>query len=317
MKEKYWIALSQISGIGSKTIRKMYEEFNDLGKVWKIPEQEIRNKFPLTNKQCDKFIKEKKRELENAEEIIAKAESKDIGILTFESENYPNKLFELEDPPPILYYKGNIGNWDDFSISMVGTREPTDEGKKRAYNIAKDIATEGGIVISGLAYGIDTKSHEGCLDGDGRTIAVLGNGLLDIYPKENKDLARKIIDQDGLILSEVPISYTQPKAWSLRSRNRIISALSDFTIVVESTKKSGSLITAKHSRKLGKPIIVPAPINENISEHEGLSTIVEKKGIKISYSDDFVGKAIEKGKQGKSKNSSQGSRQKQRKLKDF
>jgi len=317
MREKYWIALSQISGIGSKTIRKVYEEFDDLQQIWEISEQDIRNKSLLTQKQCDKFIKEKKNELEKAEELIAKAESKDIGILTFESENYPNRLFELEDSPPILYYKGKIRNWDQFSISMVGTREPTDEGKKRAYDIAKDMAKEDGVVISGLAYGIDTKSHEGCLDGDGRTIAVLGNGLLDIYPEENKGLARRIIDQNGLILSEVPISYTQPKAWSLRDRNRIISALSDFTIVVEATQKSGSLITARYSRKFGKPVIVPGPIIENISEHEGLTKIVEKNGIKISYADDFVGKAIEKGRQGKSKNSSQKSIKKQRKLKDF
>jgi len=292
MKEKYWVATSLISGVGPKTINKLHKEFGSLEKAWEASEDEIKKKFPLDNEQCGKFIKGKKKGLKKANNILSQARNNNIEILTLESNNYPNKLHELSDSPPVLYYKGEIKDWGGFSVAMVGTREPTDGGKKRAHNIAEDVAKQGGEVVSGLAYGIDTKSHEGCLDGRGRTIAVLGNGLLDIYPKENKGLATKIIDEGGLLLSEVPIHYTDPKPWSLKARNRIISALSDLTIVVEATKNSGSLITARHSRELGKPVVIPGPIDEEIPEHEGLSRIAGTKGMVIPYSDSFLPRAM-------------------------
>jgi len=294
MCKKYWVASSLIKGVGSKTINKLHKEFGSLKKAWKVSEDEIRKKFPLDNKQCNKFIKGKEKGLDKANNIISQARNNNIGILTLESDDYPNKLHELSDPPPVLYYKGQIKNWDNFSVAMVGTREPTNEGKNRAHDIAEDIAEKGGEVVSGLAYGIDTKSHEGCLDGKGRTVAVLGNGLLDVYPKENKSLAMKILEQGGLLLSEVPIHYTDPKPWSLKARNRIISALSDLTIVVEATKNSGSLITARHSRELGKPVVIPGPIDDNFPEHEGLLRIARTNGIVIPYSESFLPRTLRK-----------------------
>jgi len=291
-KEKFWIASSLIRGVGPKTLRRLFDEFGSLKSAWKASDHDIRKKFPLDDKQCNNFLKGKKKGFEKANKILSQANDNNIGVLTYESDNYPKKLFELSDPPPVLYYKGKIKNWDNFSVAMVGTRKPTKEGLKRAHNIAEDIAKKGGNVVSGLAYGIDTKSHEGCLDGNGRTIAVLGNGLLDVYPRENKDLARKIIEQDGLILSEIPIHYTKPKPWSLKARNRIISALSDLTIVIEATKNSGSLITARHSRELGKPVVIPGPIDEDIPEHEGLLRISRTRGIMVPYSESFLPRAL-------------------------
>jgi len=294
MKEKYWIAATQIKGVGDKTIKKLYEQFESLEDAWESSRNEIKDIEKISSKRAEKFLDGREKTLEKAERIINQANNHNINILTMDSEMYPKKLFELPDPPPVLYWKGKLEQRKNLSVAMVGTREPTQEGKNRAFEIAKSVIDQGGEVISGLALGIDTKSHQGALAEEGRTIGVLGNGLLEIYPKKNKDLAEEMIEKNGALLSEIPIHQKEPKSWSLRKRNRIIAALSDFTIVVEATKKSGTLITARHTKNLGKKVLIPGPIQEDIPEYEGLKELIEKGAIEIKYSDDFLLEGLNK-----------------------
>ena len=176
-----------------------------------------------------------------------------IYILNFTEKEYPTKLKKLNKPPLIIYYKGDLELCNEESIGVIGTRNPTEYGKKISKDIACYISNNNISVISGMAYGIDTYAHLGALIGHSRkTVAVLGNGLLecDIYPRSNIKLFNMIYEGGGLIISEYPI-YTKAAKEYFPARNRIIAAISDKIIVVEAGIKSGSFITVDYALDMG------------------------------------------------------------------
>lgn len=185
---------------------------------------------------------------------------KGVGALTLISDNYPKKLEDyLDDPPIVLYYKGNIELLDKLAIAIVGARKVTRYGKDVTEKFARELSLNGFCIISGLARGVDTVAHTECLLNEGDTIAVLGSGLDVIYPKENKDLFKEI-ESKGLILSEYPLG-TEPFSYNFPQRNRIISGLSDGVLVTEAGQKSGSIITANLALDMGKELYaVPGSI---------------------------------------------------------
>ena len=162
-----------------------------------------------------------------------------INIISILDKEYPSILREIYSPPIFLYVRGNLNIINGKNISMVGCRECSNYGKNIAGNLAFNLAKNGLCVVSGLAKGIDEYSHLGALYAKGKTIAVLGSGINIIYPKENCYLANKILNNNGLIISEFPINYN-PNKLSFPARNRIISGLSCGVVVVEAKKKSGS-----------------------------------------------------------------------------
>ncbi len=197
---------------------------------------------------------------------------------------YPPELKKLTDAPSALYFRGILPNWTKENLfAMVGTRKCSDYGKEIAYSFAKELSQAGLIIISGMARGIDTFSHKGTLATNARTIAVLGTGLDEktIYPQENLGLAKEILEKGGCLLSEYPPTYPGNK-YTFPHRNRIISALSLGTLVVESKYRSGSLITARHAIKQGKKVMaIPGSIFSQNSQgpHFLISqgaTLVEK-----------------------------------------
>jgi len=202
--------------------------------------------------------------LEKASEEIYRLKKRGYSVLTIADEQYPMQLREIFDPPLVLYYAGKIDALMEPSVSIVGSRKPTPYGRAVAERLAYDLSAKGLVVISGLARGIDSISHWGALRG-GKTIAVLGSGLETIYPKENRPLFEKIIE-NGLVLSEYSLK-APPLKYHFPCRNRIISGLSMGVVVVEGSKRSGSLITARLALEENREVMaVPGNITSEMSQ---------------------------------------------------
>ena len=184
-----------------------------------------------------------------------------IDILNIRDKQYPKMLKEIYDPPISLYIIGNKKILNNVSIAIVGCREATEYGKKSAKYFAYNLSKNGINIVSGLAKGIDSYSHIGTLQNEGKTIAVIGNGLDMIYPSENIWIAKKIIKTGGAIISEYPLG-TKPEKMNFPARNRIISGMSKGIIVVEAKEKSGTLITVDFALEQGRDVyVVPGNIN--------------------------------------------------------
>lgn len=177
---------------------------------------------------------------------------------------FPKSLKELHDCPDILYVAGNEKILNDFGLAIIGARKCSYEGKDIARQISRDLTSYDISIISGLAVGIDSIAQETCVDCNGKTIAVLGCGFFNLYPKENISLFHKIIERGGAIISEYPPNE-YPSKLKFHNRNRIIAALSSGVIVIEARERSGSLVTVKFAKELNKNIfVVPGSIeNEN------------------------------------------------------
>lgn len=180
-----------------------------------------------------------------------KGEKVKIEEILIDSKEYPEKLKNIYDSPQKLYVLGNKNLLYRKGIAIVGSRDATQYGKKIAYDLSKELSENGIVIISGLAIGIDSYAHIGALQNG--TIAVLGSGIDNIYPKENIELAREIIRNNGCIISEYPLGE-KPERLHFPQRNRIISGLADGVVVVEANQKSGALITADFAIEQGKEV---------------------------------------------------------------
>ena len=167
-------------------------------------------------------------------------------------EGYPTLLNEIPDPPHVLFVRGCALS-DERSVAIVGSRRETRYGRTQAYNIAKELAMHGVTVVSGLARGIDTAAHEGALAGGGRTVAILGNGIDSVYPPENRELAKRIVDSGGAVMTEFSFG-AKPEAFHFPIRNRIISGMSAALLLVEGHARSGTMITAGYAAEQGREV---------------------------------------------------------------
>lgn len=192
----------------------------------------------------------------------------EIKEIYINSGDYPERLRNIYDPPKKLYVLGNFKILKEKAIAIVGSRKATEYGKKVAFQLSQELTKENINIVSGLAIGIDTYAHLGAISiqNQASTIAVLGSGIDEMYPKENTELARKIIQTGGCIVSEYPLG-TKPNKINFPQRNRIISGLSEGVVVVEASEKSGSLITAEFGIEQGKEIFaVPGNIDNPLSK---------------------------------------------------
>lgn len=214
----------------------------------------------------------------------------EIKTLRIRDKNYPRSLKKLPDPPRILYFRGKLRT-DEKCFAVVGTRKASNYGKEIAFSIAKDLAKAGMTIVSGLAKGVDTFSHLGALEIEGRTIAVLGTGLDEksIYPRENLKLAKRILQAEGALISEYPPGVRGAQ-FTFPQRNRIISGLSLGVLVVEAKFGSGALITAKWAKKQRRKIFaVPGSIHSQNSK--GPHSLI-KQGAKLVESADDILKEL-------------------------
>ena len=223
-----------------------------------------------------------------------------IEEISINSKEYPEKLKNIYDSPSKLYVLGNKELLQQKGIAIVGARKATQYGRKVAYKISKELAENGINIISGLAIGIDTCAHLGAIQAEsivqsqiqqviskiGKTIAVLGSGINNIYPKENIQLAREIIKTGGCIISEYPLN-SKPEKLHFPQRNRIISALSDGVLVAEASKRSGALITAEFALEQGKEVFaIPGDITKEQSK--GCNELIKDGAILITSSQEIL-----------------------------
>ena len=178
-----------------------------------------------------------------------------IKLVSWRENSYPPLVREIFDPPALLFYRGVLPDPEKPLVAVVGTRKPTSKAAERAYRLGRELGEAGIPVISGLALGIDSMAHRGNMDGRSPTVAVLGSGPDNVYPVSNRNLARRILETGGIILSEYPPG-TGPLKQNFPARNRIISAMARGTVIVEAPEKSGALITARFALEHGRDLWV-------------------------------------------------------------
>jgi DNA processing protein len=235
----YWIGFNKIRGIGAVRFQQLLNFFGTLEIAWSAPYESLRH-AGLGEKVTNSFL-ETRQKLDLAMEI-KKISDLGIQVLTLQDEDYPRRLKEIDQPPPVLFVRGGLLPQDDWSVAIVGTRQNTVYGRQITEELAAFLAQNKVTVVSGLARGIDIIAHETVLKAGGRTLAVLGCGVDQIYPPENRIIAEKMI-KNGALVSEYALG-TPPDGINFPPRNRIISGLSLATIVVEAGETSGALITS-------------------------------------------------------------------------
>lgn len=264
------IFLNRISGFGPKTIENLTVKLDNLESIWHFSNYRLR-KLGLKNSQIKEFNKTKNNF--NAKKIIAELNDKKIKYLTLYNNKYPQKLRNIYDPPPVIFYKGTL-NFQLPAVAIIGSRNSTVYGRKIAARTAAELAKMGVNIISGLANGIDGTAHKGALSVEaGITTAVLGNGFDYLYPSQNNILSKKIAD-NGLMITEFN-PEVPPRAQNFPRRNRIISALADLILVVEAGAKSGTLITVDYALEQGKDIMA-VPANIDRPNSVGCNKLIKK-----------------------------------------
>ena len=259
---KSLVHLSIIPGVGYQTIQRLLVAFGSAQRALDATLEELTQVEGLSPKVGQRLIRGKSRV--SVDQELELIEARNCHLVAINDSAYPMLLKEIADPPPLLYVRGELGQPDAPSITVVGTRSPTNYGKTISRQLSQQLAENGVTVISGFARGIDTCAHQGALQANGRTIAVLGNGLSQIYPDENKDLADEIV-KSGALISEFSMSVP-PFPKNFPRRNRLVSGMSSGTVVVEASVRSGSLITARHAAEQGREVFaVPGQIFSNQS----------------------------------------------------
>ena len=257
----YYLALNRMEKVGPRTAAKLQKRWPDLQQMFQLSITELEQAgLPLSlAKTIAKFDL---NWIQADLNWLAAAENHHI--LTWDSPEYPALLKEINDPPIILYAKGELSCLQQPKLAVVGSRNPTVTGSENARKFTKELATYGITIVSGLALGIDAQAHIGCLESGGQTIAVLGTGIDFIYPHRHVKLSQEI-SQSGLLMSEFPLK-SPPIARHFPQRNRIISGLSLCTLVVESAIKSGSLITARMALEQNRDVLaIPGSIHNPLA----------------------------------------------------
>ena len=247
-------------GIGAKRFYLLLEEFGSGENIWKSTSSDLKGMLPLpVRNEFTRF-----RANFNPSPRLKALNQRGISLFTLLDPGYPKSLKNTLDPPPVLYVLGQLDQQDGPGVAVVGSRRATPYGRTTAERFGRELAELGFTVISGMARGIDTYAHRGCLAAGGPTIAVLGCGLDYVYPPENRNLMEKI-SQNGAVISEFPLG-TPPKAGHFPVRNRIISGLALGVLVVEAAATSGSLITVDWALEQGREVFaVPGNINSRYS----------------------------------------------------
>lgn len=305
--KKYWIWLSIIPNLGIKRKQKLLKIYKNPKRIFEANKKELEKIEGIGENIANNIINSKIERI--IEYQIRQMIKENVDIISINDTNYPQQLKNIYDPPISIYIKGNIKNLQKPSIAIIGCRQASEYGKMAAKYFGYQLAKSGLNIVSGLAKGVDSYSHVGniCakkeesyshvdnlstskklinkpLISTGNPIAVVGNGLDIIYPKENKKLEKEILNVGGTVISEYPLG-TEPTKFTFPERNRIISGLSKGVIVVEAKRKSGTLITVDFALEQGRDVFV-MPGNINSINSLGTNDLI-KQGARIvtSYQD--------------------------------
>jgi len=258
-----WLKLIRADGVGPVTFAKFIRHFGSPDRALGASVSELAKVDGIGLKTAERIAATRDK-FDSADEL-ALAEKLGVYLVTLEDRRYPPVLKQIYDPPPVLYVKGSLTRQDNLAISIVGSRRCSLYGQEQSTRFAHFLASAGFTICSGMARGIDTLAHQGALAAAGRTIAVQGCGLANIFPPENKKLF-ELIAESGACISELPLRY-EPLAENFPPRNRIIAGLSLGTIVIEAGLNSGALITAKAALDYNREVMaVPGKVDSPLSQ---------------------------------------------------
>ncbi|WP_455538214.1 DNA-processing protein DprA [Terrisporobacter sp.] len=276
-KKDIYLYVKSIKGISSITLGKIIEEVGSIEEILKLNEKDIYNLKNISLNIKENLVKYIR--CLNLDEIKEELDNNSIRYICIEDEEYPKNLKNIYNPPLLLFYKGDLSIINNnLNIAMVGSRKPTSYGIYCAEHISYELSEKNINIISGIAFGIDSCCHRGCMRGKGKTIAVLASPLDNVRPSNNRIVANEILEDGGLILSEYNLGVPVTRG-NFPQRNRIISGLSDGVVVVEAAEKSGALITADLALDQGKNVFaIPGNINSKMSR--GCHKII-KEGAKL------------------------------------
>lgn len=284
-EDNMWLWFNNIDGIGPVARKKLMNQFHNIYDIYEAPKKMLINL--LKDSQIDKFVKSR-ADINKYKELAKRLYERNITFVYPGHKNYPQKLYNIYDPPDILYIKGNLKhsiNSHNMNIGIIGSRKPSVYGMELSVKFARELAEKGLNIISGLASGIDSKAHWGALLAGGYTVGVLGCGINVTYPRENSELYAAISEK-GAIISEYGLDV-EPLPGYFPMRNRIISGLSDGVLVVEAKKKSGSLITADYALEQGKQVYaVPGKILD--ANSEGTNNLIKEGACLVTSYKDII-----------------------------
>jgi len=270
MDKRYWVGFNLVKGIGAVRLRALREHFGDLSLAWQAPLDALQA-AGLSQKIAERVIQARASvDLDGFMEQIA---AQGIQVLTWEDEAYPACLKEIDQPPPILYLRGELTIEDSWAVAVVGTRRVTAYGRQVTEELASYLAQNGVTVVSGLARGVDAIAHQAALKAGGRTLAVMGNGVDRIYPPEHRALAEQILASGALLSDYAP--GTPPEGANFPPRNRLISGLSLAVVVVEAGETSGALITAQFAVDQGREVFA-VPGNILAPQSKGTNRLIQQ-----------------------------------------
>lgn len=252
----YWVGFNLVKGIGAVRFRSLLDAFGDAQSAWQASSDDLRQ-AGLGQKIVDNLLQ--LRNQVSLEQVWERLQQHKVTVLVWDDAEYPHRLKEIDQPPPVLYVRGTLGEQDEWAVAVVGTRHVTAYGRQVAEEVSGTLARSGVTVVSGMARGVDTFAHQAALNAGGRTIAVLGCGVDVVYPPENRRLAAQIVEH-GALISDYPLGAA-PESQNFPPRNRIISGISRAVIVVEAGVTSGALITASFAVEQGRDVFaVPGSI---------------------------------------------------------
>jgi DNA processing protein len=278
-----YIRLALVPGVGSMTMMRLIAHFGDADSVLKASLSQL-GQVNRVGAVLATSIRESKTN-GYATRVLDHCNEQQVSIALPGDTSYPKKLANISDPPLLLFVRGEYRSEDELAIGMVGTRHATHYGSVMAERISRGLCYKGITVVSGLARGIDSICHRTALEHGGRTIAVLGSSLSDVYPPEHASLADRIAEQ-GCLFSETP-PFSQPRRGVFPQRNRIISGLSDGIVVVEAAERSGSLITASHAGNQGRAVFaVPGPATSRTSQ--GCNQLIRDGATLVQSAEDVI-----------------------------
>ena len=279
---RYWVGFNIVRGIGPVRFRALLDRFGSAERAWCAPHDAL-SAAGLNRRVLENLVASRSRVDLDAE--MARIAATGAHVLTWESADYPRLLREIPDPPPVLYVRGKLCEEDEWAIALVGTRRASSYGRQVTYRLASVLAGSGLTIVSGLARGIDSEAHRAALEANGRTIAVLGCGIDQVYPSENRQLAEQIA-ASGAVITDYPVG-TKPEGSNFPPRNRIISGLSLGVVITEAGRRSGARITADFAAEQGRDVFaVPGSILTNASA--GTNELIQDGAKLVTQPEDIL-----------------------------
>ena len=285
MNNKYWIAFSSIEQIDSAFTLKLYEHFQDIEKAFNISSDEIKRIEGLSIKKAENFLR--LRDKVDVEKAFFAVQNRGLKYFSIEDDEYPELLKNIDNPPSIIYYKGDLSDINfNKTLAVVGSRKTSRYAKEAVEILLSQLSGTDITIVSGLASGIDTTAHISALNNNLKTIGVIASGFDYVYPATNKDLYTKIENGNGAVFSEYYPTF-EPLKFRFQQRNRIVSGLSYGTLVAEASLKSGALITANLTLEQGRELMcIPGLItNPNT---EGIYKLLKNGATLVTKADDIL-----------------------------